>query len=320
MAAPDPLDPPDGPDRPGRPDGGPGRNGYHPHHHDETPPDALGAARGHLAAAVALGTPTLRAGDPRGAYEIYACAARLVLACVSDAPQARSEIAAALDQSDLEPDPRVRAGILHTLFRELVGGYPDPAGVDDPPDFDPADAADPVELVHGYLALATSLGEPALARGHARGCTELYAATARMVLATVAGAAPSLARLRAALDEASKLTDEARQAAALKRGFDAVRASPRPAPGCPGVTRREMRLLLSMAMQIGAPAYNLGDHRGCYETYACCARLLAKVAPPPAAAALTCALQQAAVELDASEQAWILRRTFDALIAAPAAE
>ena len=74
--------------------------------------------------------------------------------------------------------------------------------------------------------------------------------------------------------------------------------------------------MLSMAMQIGAPAYNLGDHRGCYETYACCARLLSRVAPDEAIEALRGALSAAAVELDVAEQAWILRRAFDGLIGA----
>ena len=35
-----------------------------------------------------------------------------------------------------------------------------------------------------------------------------------------------------------------------------------------------IRSYLSLAIQIGAPAYNHGDHRGCYEVYACTARML----------------------------------------------
>lgn len=35
-----------------------------------------------------------------------------------------------------------------------------------------------------------------------------------------------------------------------------------------------IRAYLRMALQIGAQAYNLGDHRGAYEVYACTARLL----------------------------------------------
>ena len=36
---------------------------------------------------------------------------------------------------------------------------------------------------------------------------------------------------------------------------------------------RVIRSYLALAIQIGAPAYNGGDHRGCYEVYACTARL-----------------------------------------------
>ena len=279
---------------------------------DVTPADALGSARTPLSAAVALGTPALRGGDPRGAYEIYAAAARVVGATVTDARPATAEVASALDHSDHEPDPRVRAGLLHTLFRELLGNYPDPAGLDDPPDYAAADAADPSELVHGFLTQAVSLGEQARAMGSERGCYEVFAATARMVLTTVVGAT-ALARLQGALDEASAARAEPRKAAVMRRAFDEILAQTCIRRG-PAVTRREMRLMLSMAMQIGTPAYNMGDHRGCYETYACCARLLSRVAPEPAAIALRAALSAAAIELDVSEQAWILRRAFDSLI------
>ena len=286
--------------------------GERPARADATPADALGAARPYLSAAATLGTPALRAGDPRGAYEIYAAAARVVAASAADAPRS-PEVLSALDHSDLEPDPRVRAGILHTLFRELLGNYPDPAGLDDPPDYDPADALDPRELVHGYLTQALSLGEPARALGSDRGCYEVFAASARMILTSVVGPEAALARLQGALDEAAAVRSEPRKATVMRRAFDEILAANCTRRG-PAVTRREMRLMISMAMQLGAPAYNLGDHRGCYETYACCARLLSRTAPEAAAAGLRDALTAAAVELDVSEQAWILRRAFDALI------
>ena len=279
---------------------------------DATPGDPLGSARCTLAAAVSLGTPALRGGDARGAYEIYAAAARVVGGGVTDAPAASAEIAAALEHSDHEPDPSVRAGILHTLYRELLGGYPDPAGLDDPPDFDPADCGDPVEVVRGHLTRALELGEPVREHGSDRGCYEVFAASARMVLTTVVGADAALARLQAALDEAGETRSEPKKATVMRRAFDEILAQA--ARRGPAITRREMRVMLSMAMQIGAPAFNLGDHRGCYETYACCARLLTRVAPDEAVAALKKALSAAAHELDVAEQAWILRRAFDSLI------
>ena len=95
--------------------------------------------------------------------------------------------------------------------------------------------------------------------------------------------------------------------------FDEIQAMRQARPSV-RVSQREMRVLLSMAMQIGTPAFNLGDARGCYEVYACTARLLATVVRGRSSAALRAALEEAAPVADVAEQAWILRRAFDALI------
>lgn len=78
------------------------------------------------------------------------------------------------------------------------------------------------------------------------------------------------------------------------------------------------RSYLALAIQIGAPAYNLGDHRGCFEVYACVARLLlgtlrGELAEAPKAL-LRDALERSAIVPDSSEQAWIMRRTFDSIL------
>ena len=78
------------------------------------------------------------------------------------------------------------------------------------------------------------------------------------------------------------------------------------------------RSYLALAIQIGAPAYNLGDHRGCFEVYACVARLLlgtlrGELAETPKSL-LRDALERSAIVPDSSEQAWIMRRTFDSIL------
>jgi hypothetical protein len=77
-----------------------------------------------------------------------------------------------------------------------------------------------------------------------------------------------------------------------------------------------IRSYLSLAIQIGAPSYNLGDQRGCYEVYACTARmLLAGVkGADDARQTLREALQQCSTQLDVNESAWIMRRAFDAIL------
>jgi hypothetical protein len=77
-----------------------------------------------------------------------------------------------------------------------------------------------------------------------------------------------------------------------------------------------IRSYLSLAIQIGAPAYNHGDHRGCYEVYACTARMLLQAVEgaDDAKQQLKEALQRAVTVADVNEQAWIMRHTFDAIL------
>jgi hypothetical protein len=71
-----------------------------------------------------------------------------------------------------------------------------------------------------------------------------------------------------------------------------------------------------MAIAIGAPAFNGGDHRGCYDVYACTARLLVNAPATPDAMkdALRRALAEASVVPNVTRQAWIMREAFDALL------
>jgi hypothetical protein len=77
-----------------------------------------------------------------------------------------------------------------------------------------------------------------------------------------------------------------------------------------------LRAFLAQAIQIGAPAYNSGDHRGCYEVYACTARLLLQTVTgaDDSKQVLRHALQRCATVVDVTEQAWIMRRAFDAVL------
>lgn len=86
--------------------------------------------------------------------------------------------------------------------------------------------------------------------------------------------------------------------------------------GQPGDPLQFIRSYLALAIQIGAPSYNLGDHRGCYEVYACTARmLLAGVkGADDARQTLRQALEQCSTCMDVNEMAWIMRRAFDAIL------
>lgn len=77
-----------------------------------------------------------------------------------------------------------------------------------------------------------------------------------------------------------------------------------------------LRMMIASAIHLGAPVYNAGDIRGCYEIYAATARLLTRVLEgvEDSIAVLVSALQEASLEVDVDEQAWIMRRAFDQLL------
>src|SRR5262245_19004858 len=89
-----------------------------------------------------------------------------------------------------------------------------------------------------------------------------------------------------------------------------------PGGGKPAEPLQVIRSFLSMAIQIGAPTYNLGDHRGCYEIYAATARMLLRAVQgaEDARTRLRQALESCATVLEVTEAAWIMRRAFDAVL------
>ncbi len=74
---------------------------------------------------------------------------------------------------------------------------------------------------------------------------------------------------------------------------------------------------IASAIRTGAPAYNQGDAATCYQVYADAARKLVQSrtdCPGPRRALLT-GLERAATLSDADSQAWVMRDTFDGLLA-----
>jgi hypothetical protein len=266
-------------------------------------PNPLGPALPLLLAAVELGGRAAKAGDAAGAYALYACAARLVRNVRGVGEVADFRLDRALDESESRSDPAARAAVLRKAFDSLL------------PDGEPAAIPDdPLAATRRFIEVAISIGAPAYNLGDRQGCYDVYACTARMILKTLTGADDARARLRQALEECKALSDPDKQAWAMRHGFDAVLAMG--AASGPGLAPGEVRQLLAMAIQIGAPAFNLGDTRGCYEVYACTARLLLHSAAVAdgVKAQLRKALEEASIIPDAARQAWVLRHAFDAIL------
>lgn len=266
--------------------------------------DPLGPARPLLATAMQLGTRAAATGDHAGCSGLYACAARLARKVRGLGEVADFRLERALEAADGEEDPVVQANTLRAGLESLFGD--DPEEITLPPE--------PLAAAQGFIGMAISIGAPAYNTGDRQGCFDVYACTARMVLATLLGLeAEATAKLRDALNQCAKLDDPDKQAWAMRHAFDAVGEM---GEGAAGVALGEVKAILSRAVSIGAPAFNLGDHRGCYEVYACTARLLVNSAavPEETKQLLRTALANASAILSVTRQAWVMREAFDAIL------
>jgi hypothetical protein len=267
--------------------------------------DPLGPARLLLVTALRLANKAAAADDHKGCYELLACAARLARKVKGLGEVADFRLERALDEAENAGDPEEQAQEVQSAFEGLLGD-------DDEPAEEPAVLADPLAAVQAFIGMAISIGAPAYNTGDHQGCYDVYACTARMALAAVPAAPPEArAKLTEALERAAALDDPNEQAWAMRNAFDAVGEM-----GGPALSNREVQLYLSLAIRLGAPAYNAGDHRGCFETYACAARFLvnAQAVPDATKEALRAALEQASTLQNVTRQAWVMREAFDALL------
>jgi hypothetical protein len=273
---------------------------------DDDDRDPLGPARPLLATALRLGTKAADAGDPAGCYGLLACAARLARKVKGLGEVADFRHERALDDAENAGDTAEQADEMQSALDGLLGD-------EDEEEAGPAIIAEPLAAMQTYIGMAISIGAPAYNTGDHQGCFDVYSATARMILATIPkGPDEARAKLQAALDACAKLDDPNEQAWAMRHAFDAVGEM----GDSPALTTREVQLYLSLAIRLGAPAYNAGDHRGCYETYACAARFLVNAGgtPEPTKTVLRAALEQASTLQNVTKQAWVVREAFDSLL------
>jgi hypothetical protein len=237
-------------------------------------------------------------GDLRGAWETYRCVIRMVAALDDDEDMAQP-LSEALEACATEID----LGRQVTALRRVLDQAAGPSEVGEA-DIHPRD----------WAMRAISLGAPAYNAGDHRGCYEVYAATARLLLSILSADAPQWTeardRLATALRRCSTLASVNEQAWAMRHALDGII---RP----PVAGTAEIRAALQQAISVGAPTYNSGDHRGCYEIYAATARLVVANYPggEEAKQRLQVALEQCSQLDDPNEQAWAMRHAFDSILA-----
>jgi hypothetical protein len=259
-----------------------------------------------LSMAQEIADPAAEAGDDRGGYEVWACTLRFLCATVRGAAAMKTAFQRALATAEARTAPGDRLAALRAVAQPYFGD-------ESPTTYVTVGRELALHHMRQYIELAIQIGAPSYNAGDHRGCYEVYACTARLML-RLAGATRAKARLDHALKECLELDDPNAQAWAMRHGFDAVLAGVFDLP-VTGVAQAARDYIIS-AIQIGAPAYDSGDHQGCYDVYACTARLILETVEDVAESKtiLRRALQECRRQNNPSEQAWILRRAFDRLL------
>jgi hypothetical protein len=267
--------------------------------------EARRLTREHLSLARQVAEPAATAGDFHGSYEAWACAFRLVLGMMRGAKEFKASLQEALDAAEELRSPEERAAALRATAEPLLDGEGARPRITFSRD-------EPLRYVRQHVELAIQIGAPSYNAGDHKGCYEFYACTARL-MQRVEGAAGARGRLRLALEQCAGMSDPDAQAWTMRHGFDDVLSGEF---GDPVEAAGAVRDYLAGAIRIGAPAFESGDQRGCYEVYACTARLIMRTVQGEEAAkgVLREALTLCATESDLSEQARVLRRAFDRIV------
>jgi hypothetical protein len=256
-----------------------------------------------LATALRLGTKAEKAGDSAGCHSLCACAVRLSRRVKGLSEVADFRLEQILEKAESEDEPARQSAAIREGLEALLA---------DDAESTPPVSDEPLAAMQTYIGMAISIGAPAYNVGDHQGCYDVYACTARMLLNSVAGPAAAMTRLRDALGSCAAMDDANEQAWGMRHAFDAIGEM----GGGPALSAHEVQLYLSLAIRIGAPAYNAGDHRGCYEVYACAARFLVNASgiPDEVKTVLRAALERASSLQNVTRAAWVLRETFDGLL------
>src|SRR4029453_12464057 len=81
-------------------------------------------------------------------------------------------------------------------------------------------------------------------------------------------------RLERALEEAENAGEPDAQVEELRAGFEALLGDEPDPESLPDAPLAAAQSLIGQAISIGAPAYNTGDHQGCYDVYSTTARAI----------------------------------------------
>ena len=178
------------------------------------------------------------------------------------------------------------------------------------------------------ISEAISEGAPTYNKGDHKGCFEIYKATAEKIIkhCSIGGVKKEL---RSALELAAKQTTFTKQAWSMRHAFDDILSgdidttdlseseleSIDPPHGKASMTYKQACLEISAAISKGAPTYNLGDHKGCYEIYKKAAeKIVERCGIFVVQLELRSAIGLAEKESNFTDQAWTMRHAFDTVL------
>jgi hypothetical protein len=115
------------------------------------------------------------------------------------------------------------------------------------------------------LRKAIEEGAPLYNKNDIQGCYNVYARAAKAAAAMAPASSEEAEKLKTATFEAAKAKDANESAWIMRRCFDAILAQAKPEAKAGGT--ESLSDLLKRTIRQGAPMYDKGDQKGCYELY-----------------------------------------------------
>ena len=178
------------------------------------------------------------------------------------------------------------------------------------------------------ISKAISDGAPTYNKGDHKGCYEVYKKAGEKIVdhCSIGGV---LQELRAALELAETQSTFTEQAWTMRHAFDAIRCGDVDLSDLtdsdkedlsPSIEKKSMGYKdacreIVAAIDRGAPAYNEGDHNGCYNTYKQSAeKIIERCSVVVVQIKLRTALEKAEKQPSYTDRAWTMRHAFDDIV------
>ena len=240
-----------------------------------------------IVAAINHGAPTYNGGDHNGCYNTYKkCAEKIIERCSVVVVQIK--LRTALDKAEKQPSSTDRAWTMRHAFDDILD-----------------ESMSYKDACH-EISSAISKGAPAYNKGDHDGCYSTYKQSAEKIIEQCSVVVVQI-KLRTALDKAEKQPSSTDRAWTMRHAFDDILDE--------SMSYKDACHEISSAISKGAPAYNKGDHDGCYSTYKQSAeKIIERCSVVVVQIKLRTALDKAEKQPSSTDRAWTMRHAFDHIL------